>query len=222
MRLVCIVGIDGAGKTTLARSLVTALQQQGEPAVYLYGKTWPAISRLLMSLGRVVLLGSHDIWQDHDLYTSSKKQTMRSPLLSGLYTVAIWLDYYSQIWVKLAPHLFSQRTVVADRYVYDVVIGDLAVHLNYSLAKADRVIDRALRLLPRPGVTILLDLPEEVAFLRRSDVPHVNYLRERRPWYVRLAGRPEVWRLNGETSSGELLKRVLERIDHGKGGGMAP
>ena len=220
MRLVCIVGIDGAGKTTLARNVVSILRQRGEPATYIYGKTWHLISRLLMILGRAVLLREHDIWQDHDAYTQSKKQTMYHPLLAGLYTAAIWLDYYPQIWVKLLPHLFSRRIVVADRYIYDVVISDLAVHLDYSVAQTERIIERGLRLLPRPSLTILLDLPEEVAFSRKTDVPHVNYLRERRAWYVRLNARPEVEQLNGEGVFENLLKSVLQRINDRQAGDM--
>jgi thymidylate kinase len=115
LRLVCICGIDGTGKTTLARGLVEALQRQGLPAVYLYGRTYPVISRLLMALGRRTMLRGRDQWSDYAGYTASKKSVMRQPWLAWVYRAAILCDYYPQMWLKLHPHLLTGRIVVCDR-----------------------------------------------------------------------------------------------------------
>jgi len=218
MNLVCIVGIDGTGKTTLARSMVAALRERGRPAAYIYGRTYPVVSRLLMVLGRAAFFRKHDPWQDYGAYAESKKEFSHRPVLAWPYTAAIWLDYYVQIWLKLLPHLFSQRLVVSDRYVYDTVINELAVQLNYAPAQAERAIERGLRVLPRPKLTILLDLPEEVAFGRKTDVPHVDYLKERRGWYLALGARPEVELLDGEASPAALLQAVLQSIGRQENG----
>ena len=168
MKLVCITGIDGTGKSTLARNTAEALRSQGVSAAYIYGRTYPVLSRALMALGRMTLLRKQDMRQDYAGYNTSKKQTMRNPWLARTYTTAILLDYYIQIWLKLLPHLLADRIVVSDRYVYDTVISDLAVHLNYSPAQADRAIQRGLRFVPRPALTVLIDVPEEVAFARKT------------------------------------------------------
>jgi dTMP kinase len=212
MKLVCIVGIDGTGKTTLARNVAQALQREGVPAVYIYGRTYPVISRLLMTLGRKAFLRANDQWQDYRGYNTSKKQTMRNPLLAWVYTAAILLDYYVQIWLKLLPHLASQRVVVSDRYLYDTVISDLAVHLNYSAQQTDRAIRWGLRFLPKPARTFLIDLPEELAFARKDDVPHIDYLRERRGWYLRLKQRPETSLLDGRATPDHLGHTLLHEL----------
>jgi thymidylate kinase len=212
MKLVCITGIDGAGKSTLARSTVAALRRQGQPAAYIYGRTYPLISRALMALGRMTMLRGKDQWRDYRAYSSSKKQRMRSPLLAAIYTAAILLDYYLQIWLKLLPHLFSRRIVVADRYVYDTVISDLAVHLNYSANQTMRAIDCGLKLLPMPMLAVLLDAPEEIAFARKDDVPHIDYLRERREWYLMLMARYEVKAFNGEAAPDALVQALVAEI----------
>ena len=93
-------------------------------------------------------------------------------------------------------------------------LNELAVQLDYSPAQTERAIERGLRLLPEPTLTILLDLPEEVAFERKTDVPHVQYLRERRGRYLELASRPEVERLDGRVSPTTLLDALLQRIYH--------
>ena len=212
MELICLTGMDGAGKTTLAHKLVNTLQQQGQSAVYIYGRTYPIISRLLMALGRITLLRENDQWQDYQAYNTNKKQTMRHPLLKWVYTAAILIDYYLQIWLKLLPHLFSQRVVVSDRYVYDTIISDLAAHLNYSLPQTARAIARGLVWLPYPKLTIVIDLPAEVAFARKTDVPHPDYLRERRQWYQQLVSRPEVEQLNGEADLETIHQALVAKV----------
>ena len=222
MKLICITGMDGAGKTTLARNMAAALLQQGRPAVYVYGRIYPLISRLLMALGRITLLHKNDQWQDYRAYTAGKKRTMRNPLLAWPYTAAIFIDYYTQIWFKLLPHLLSRRIIVSDRYIYDTVISDLTVHLNYSPPQTERAIERGLKLLPTPMLTILIDLPEEVAFSRKTDIPHVDYLRERRGWYSKLSARPEVERIDGVGSPESLLEASLAKTIRQLTGGPSP
>ena len=220
MRLVCIMGIDGTGKTTLARNAVAALQAQGTPAAYVYGRTVPMLSRLLMALGRAILLREHDLWQNYPAYAASKKQVSRRRALAWPYAASIWLDYYVQIWLKLLPHLSSQRVVVLDRYLYDTVINELAVQLDYSPGQTEQAIERGLRLLPTPSLALLLDLPEEVAFSRKNDVPHVEYLRERRGRYLELSARPEVHRLDAGGTPQDLLEAALKSFaDQCNGGG---
>jgi dTMP kinase len=197
----------------LARGLVDALQAQGKPAIRIYGRTYPLLSRLLMALGRAILLRKHDIWQDYRAYARDKGEAMQRSVLAWPYAAAIWLDYTAQTWLKLAPHLLSQRIVVMDRYVYDTVISDLAVHLSYSPVQTMRAIDQGLRWVPEPALTLLVDLSEEIAFSRKEDVPHVDFLRERRTRYVKLLVRPEVERLDGEAAPAVLLEAALQSLD---------
>jgi thymidylate kinase len=212
MKLVCITGIDGTGKTTLARNTAAALGRRGLPAVAIYGRTYPVLSRALMALGRAAMLRGKDQWRDYAGYTADKKRTMRNPLLATTYTAAILLDYYLQLWLKLLPHLFSGRVVVSDRYLYDTIISDLAVHLGYTAAQTARAIALGLRALPMPLLTVLVDVPEEVAFARKDDVPHIDYLRERRPWYAGLRDRPEVIPFDGQQPPLALAERLADEV----------
>lgn len=207
-----MTGIDGTGKSTLARATVAELRRQGIPARYVYGRTWPLVSRALMAAGRALRLRGRDQWHDYDGYTTEKKRVMRSRPLALAYTASILGDSLVQVWLKLLPHRWNDAVVIADRYVYDTVISDLAVHLSYSTRQADRLIARCLRVVPRPDLTLLIDVPPEIAFSRKDDVPHVDYLRERREWYLRLASRPEVVRVDGLAAPDDLVARALAEL----------
>ncbi len=212
MRLICLTGIDGSGKTTLARDLARALNDRHVPASSIYGRTYPVVSRLLIFLGRLTALHGADPWGDYGAYTGRKKRIMRSRVLASIYTAAVLLDYYIQIWAKLLPYLFTSRIVVADRYVYDTVISDLSVHLDYSASKMQATVERVLKLLPTPDLAVLLDVPVEIAFGRKDDVPDLEYLRERQVFYHMLADRPEVVLLDGRVPTGELVQKVIRPI----------
>ncbi len=212
MKIICITGIDGAGKTTLAKTLAQTLQAQGHRSVYIYGRTYPVISRLLMTLGKRTLLNKHNEWKDYQSYHAEKKKTMKHPLLAWGYSSAIYTDYYLQIWSKLWPYSLGNTIVILDRYIYDTVISDLTVHLNYNESQTDKAIAGGLRYLPSPALTMLIDLPEDVAMKRKDDVPHLDYLRERRYWYKRLTLRPEVIKLDGELPREVLMTQVLQTV----------
>jgi len=211
-KLICIIGIDGAGKTTLVRETVQRLRDQGIRAVGVYGKTLPVISRLLMAAGRRVFLRKQDIWQDYTNYARQKKSVMRSPLLTRIYEAAVWFDYLPQAFVKIVVRLSLGATVVCDRYLFDVVIGDLAVHSRHDDQHMWRSLAAGLRVLPQPDLVFLIDLPEEVAIQRKNDVPHIEYLRERRQLYLRLGKQVPLFKLDGQAKPEELVGEIARRI----------
>lgn len=212
MRLVCITGIDGTGKTTLSRKLVSSLSRQGISSKYIYGRTYPVVSRLMMWLGKTIMLSQFNPWNDYPTYHSKKKQTMRNGVLRWLYSAAIYIDYFPQIIIKLLPDFLSQRIVVVDRYIYDTIINDLAVHLNYSEKEITNAILRCLSVLPIPTRTFLIDISEEIAFARKNDIPHIDYLKERRPIYLTLKYIPNVVFLNGEKPLENLEEEILTEL----------
>ena len=219
MKIVCITGIDGAGKTTLAHELVSSLKMEGIPSIYLYGRIYPLVSRIFMALGRAVWLHGQDQWRNYESYSIKKNETMRNRLLKWTYTSAILVDFYPQIWLKLVLHYSKGKIIVLDRYIYDTVISDLSAHLNYSMHETDMAIRVGLQILPTPDMTFLVDLPEEVAYRRKNDVPHIDYLKERRKWYQQILSRPEVQKINGESPIEEIVEDMLESMNslNGKG-----
>lgn len=142
-RLIVLEGIDGSGTTTQTERLVEYLRQQGRTAVSTREPSAGPIGRLL----REVLLGQHRMPGG----ASVDGRTM------ALLFAADRLDHLQR---EVEPLLTEGADVVSDRY--------LMSSLAYQAEEADRewvaLLARGVR---PPDLTILLDLPVEVAARRR-------------------------------------------------------
>jgi thymidylate kinase len=212
-KLICFIGMDGAGKTTLTVETARRLRDRGIRVARVYGRMVPVISRLLMVVGRSIFLRKHDTWQDYPNYVEHKKRVLRNPLLSRFHEASIWLDYLPQAFLKITLPLSLGLTVVCDRYLFDTVIGDLAVHLSYDNERVRRLLDSSFRFLPRPDRVFFIDLPEEIAIQRKDDVPHTAYLRERREFYLHISELYPMSKLDGQENPEMLMTEVMQHID---------
>ena len=213
MKIICITGIDGSGKSTLSHMLVDELRNRSIRASYVYGRTYPVLSRLLMAGGRLIFLRKDDPWNNYAGYSNEKKEKMKSPFLRWGYSMAIWFDYLIQVWAKLVIKTPGNRIIVIDRYLYDTVISDLSVHLGMDGNQTLQIINKGFHFLPLPAITFLMDLPEEIAFSRKNDVPHIDYLKERRYLYQYLNERPEVVELNGANELEITMTKILDNLN---------
>lgn len=204
--LICFIGIDGSGKTTLAKKVNEDLRQDKLDCKYVYGRVVPVLSRFFMWMGRRFLLRKkeEDIFHDYSNYVHQKRKIFKNGFISKIYGWSILFDQIIQTNLKIRPRLLAGKIVICDRYIFDTVITDIAVDLDYSESDAINLINKLFRILPKPDVIFLIDLPEEVAYNRKNDVPHVSYLRERRELYLRVSELYNIILLNGVKSPQEL------------------
>ena len=84
----------------------------------------------------------------------------------------------------------------------------------------EEVLDRFSRLLPRPELVFVMDVPEEIALQRKCDIPSIDYLKERRRLYLHLARKNKAVILDGTKDLTELetiiRDKVLERVIPGE------
>ena len=84
--------------------------------------------------------------------------------------------------------------------------------MNYSGDQVASLLKRYSRFFPKPDIVFLLDIPEEIAYERKDDVPSIEYLSDRRSIYLDVAERSGMRVLDGRKSVTELVeetKRIL-------------
>ncbi len=211
--LICFTGIDGAGKTTLAKHLTKTLNQRGVKFHYVYGRYRPIIFAPFLALGRSMLLHDKDVFKDYKRYTQSRRKLFRRRLPRVLFQNLMLFDQFLQIILKIKVPLLLGRNIVCDRYTYDTIITDImpVIDLHCPPERIIALIESYASLLPKPDFTFLADVPEEIAYQRKNDVPSIEYLKERRQVYLDVGQKLKMAVLDG-TKPLELLKSEIETI----------
>lgn len=208
--LICFTGIDGTGKTTLAKLLVNSIKKQGVKCVYTYGRSEDRIAMPFFMLGKFLFLKGKDI-KRYDEYSNAKKEAIgKHPVLSILYQNILFFDYFFQILIKIISPMMLGKIVVCDRYVYDTVINDIPRSDN-SMDKIRLLLGKCFHIAPKPDIAFLIDVPEEIAYQRKNDTPSIGYLRERRKIYLEIGKEYGMVILDG-TKNLEELKIEIDKV----------
>lgn len=207
--LVCIVGIDGAGKTTLARGLVREMQACGTRCRYVWGGFAPTV--LLRPILWLVKKIVYRQGRDTEI-SASKGQVLKNRKASALYHCVVLTDYVLQLLARVGLPLACGWSVVCDRYVHDIVVTTALV-LDYSDGRLLRLLAGLQRLVPRPDLVLLADVPEKVAYARKDDVPSVAFLGERRRRYRLVAEAYGLPVLDARQPSDVLCAKVVAELE---------
>ena len=84
--------------------------------------------------------------------------------------------------------------------------------MNYDVLQIERLINNFDSFFPRPDITFLIDLPEEIAFSRKDDILTIEHLKERRSLYKGLAKLMNMRVLDGTKPIERLTVEVMENI----------
>ena len=157
--LIAISGLDGSGKTTVARRVVAGLRQRGLDATYIWGHRQALLKpEIGPDISAGVLFES--LWKR---LGRKMDDLRRHGIAKFLYDVLTSLDYVYVRW-KIALLLRPGTVVVSDRYVADVIAylkswGRLRITIEGLL----------VGIAPEPDVGILFEIEPEVALLRKTE-----------------------------------------------------
>lgn len=215
-RFICFIGIDGSGKTTLAKSICEALSVKGYRFTYEWGSIEARLLKPFMRLGRCLFARGISREKNYSMFSREKrKRFSKHQFLFFPYKFLVLLDYAPQVFHKVVLPLFQGKRLISDRYIYDISIN-MGLNMNYNASKIAQSISIFFRFFPQPDVTFLIDVPEEVAFARKDDIPDIQYLKERRHIYLELARIFDMPILDGTKPLNDLTQEVLGLIRKGE------
>lgn len=184
--LICFVGIDGSGKSEQARRTVAWLNGQGVRTQYVWNIFEPWLLGFPMKVARRLFLRGKDMFGDYDEYREARGQVIRKSRLATIFNSCFFVEYLVRFSPRVKWAMWRGKTVVCDRYVFDAAVG-AAANFGHSDGRVKKTVRGLLRFMPGPDVVFFIDLPEEVAFRRKNDIPSPSYLTERRRLYLALA-----------------------------------
>lgn len=207
--LICIMGIDGSGKTTQAGALAESLRAQGVDAVHAWARWKPILMLPARLLGRALARRGGEPDGDYRGFTDSKRAILRGRFRSALWKSSVLLDHAWQVFFKIRIPLMMGKTVVADRYVYDTLV-DLSVNLR---CPPDELLkDPLLRLFPGSNLVIVLDLSPHLGVTRKRDGTPEAYLAERRALYLQLGSALRMETVDAEGTPTEVQAEIRKRV----------
>jgi len=186
--LVCFVGIDGSGKTTIAKSMINDMEQLGIRCRYVWSRGTPKVFMPLITFVKKFILRTSRRVLSTDEGNPFNRSLASNTLLSRLWRTMLIIDSLLQVTFSVRIPLKMGTVVVCDRYIFDQMV-DIAVDLRLSTIQLERWANNSVyKLFPRPDLTFLMDIDEAKAFARQqSDVRSVSELGLRRAHYQLLS-----------------------------------
>lgn len=208
---ICFIGIDGSGKTTQAKALAKAMEEDGLRSEYLWGGFEPTIAKPFIAIARRLFLRGKNMFLDYEAHLDTVKALSKNRFLSDIYHLMTLIDcFFNSLW-KIRIPLMRGKAVICDRYIYDIV-ADHAVDSDYSSQQIRKALKFYLRFFPTPDILFLMDLPEDIAYQRKDDIPSLHFLSERRKAYLSIANGNEVTALDGSTDQVTLTNAIRNRV----------
>ncbi|HEX6287616.1 MAG TPA: hypothetical protein VFZ66_00420 [Herpetosiphonaceae bacterium] len=217
--LICFNGIDGSGKSLQAHQLVDRLNASGYPAVYVWSGGTGPLTRLLARVSKSLLRrrasavpATSETSTPYRAYLSFTQRVFKRRLVRTAWLHLSLLEHMAEIWTTIVPHLIGGRIVVCDRYIYDRLVN-IAVLCNTSPEDLTRQLRLArLYWVPQPNKWFFIDVPADVAFSRKDDVPDILFLERRIPLYRTIVGTFKLEVLDGVADPNEIAAVVWQSV----------
>jgi thymidylate kinase len=207
--VICLIGIDGSGKTTHARKIISHLQKSGEKCRYLWFGTPYFLSYPFMVICRI--LGLTETHRLPNEMTCSEHQYYRNKPVALIWPWVQFLDLALFVFLQVYVSLLFEYTVVCDRFVYDILV-EIMADVNDNKLHHKLIGRLILRLKPRSAVVFLMDVDEMTAFRRRYDVPNLRYLTRRRNDFRLIAEHQNIPIINANQPFFLVHKEITQQL----------
>jgi len=213
-QIICFIGIDGSGKTTLCRELVKELRSRGIPSRYVYGRFLPKMMAPVFKIISKLTLDDNNTHKYHNTRLKNQRRLLSNPLISRIFIGGVLLDQIFQVLLKIyLPSKFRKEVVICDRYFHDTAVIDIAVPCEFSDNDTVRFVQRYLPLFPKINMLFLVVVPPSIAFQRKKDILSIKVLERLSDTYLHTARHFGVTTIDGTRDLSELTSVLLSKLE---------
>lgn len=207
-RLICIVGIDGSGKTAHARKLLFQMKRSGKKCKYIWFREPYFFSFPLMYLCRTL----H--FTKRIPLPNKRSQSEHVYNIDPIALVWPWVRFIDlivwSVWQVYVP-IWLGFDVLCDRFIHDVLVDTMIDIDDLKLHKA-RVGQLMLKLVPSFSTIVMFDINERIASERKNDIPHLEYLVSRRRLYHELSSFLNIPIINTDKPFNSVHEDLLQMM----------
>ncbi len=185
-RLICLIGIDGTGKSTHITKLIDMLSKNDINCRHVRcGAHVRFATGIIYIISRFFGLDKNYNCEGRYIHTPQFPEVFKNKVLLLIWPYAVLIDMFILISIRIKFPLLFNSFVFSDRYVHDVLVESMVAMRDFELYK--RKPGTFLLNFVKPYKVILLDLDEKDAFDRKNDIPDMDYLTARRNLYREMA-----------------------------------
>lgn len=211
--LICLIGVDGTGKTTHAHALVQQIRSGKRKCVYRWFHYARLLSLPLLAYARLRGLSRYKIVEGQKYGCWDFKCSF---LLCHVFPWIMLADVFLFALIKIRLPLLLGYTIVADRYVHDILI-DIMLGIGEPQLHQRKVGRLFRRLVPRDSAVVLLDVDNEKLKMRRDDLRNDEILETRAGHYRRLAHDMGISIINTGYTEDEVHAEIVDAILSSRG-----
>lgn len=209
-QLVCIIGPDGAGKSTQINLLINNLKEKGINYEYRWLRFHHFFSLPLLGLARLLNLSEIKTINNHQKI--GYHYFYRSKVISNLYPVLLFLDTFIFTIIKIyIPMKASNKNLACDRFIYDTLIDLMISTKNYNIYKST-LGKLYLNLIPNDIAIFMLMTDITTLKNRRMDIMHDKFLSSKINLYRELAHNFKIPVINADLSIEKIHEELIKTL----------
>lgn len=210
-KILVFSGIDGSGKTTLAKMLIRDLESHGYRVRYCWCRHESLVTSALVKVLKKISTAEveHSI-EEHE-YTHLKRGIFRFAIFRVAYELFVLVDYALEVHNKMKKLRRPYDVVVIDRYYLDVA-ADVIAECDLGYNDARRFQGALARFVPKPAATFLFTVPVQVSLERKNDIVSREYIVRRLNAYKVLSSSTTLDVIDGTMSIDSALSEVEKRL----------
>lgn len=226
---VALIGLDGSGKSTNIDKMKTDADYSDyefmwvrwkptllKPAYWVLGKKIKNTKDPADTDSKIYSIEKNaseqkQLRSEYHAKSGVKSKVFKNPVVRGGWMTLALIDYFFQFYAKTLGSLIKKNSIIFDRFYLDLFV-DQGINFGYSPDKIDHEIKKYRRLFPKMDQIVYIRVSPEICYMRKDDIPNMDYLLKRYDIYERLCQNPGWIVVDGEAPLEEVYAEIKRKI----------